>query len=165
MQESVFSHSLGSESLLRRYYSFDESTWDLVFFIGTGALGPLGSVQTFLLAVVNVVMQAHAVVEWQVFAMRCCDSDVANVAAEPSWWQICDSCPTRSHFSTFTCCFILHSYQLNHLNQKFDSLASVLDLDHPSHFFNPLSSKHWFLKIVPMAGGLCGHCILQLHDS
>jgi hypothetical protein len=40
-----------------RYYSFGESTWDLVFFIGTGALGPLGSWQTFLLAVVNVLMQ------------------------------------------------------------------------------------------------------------
>jgi len=49
------------ESLLdvqtQEYYTFGESTWDLVFFIGTGALGPLGSVQTFLLAVVNVVMQ------------------------------------------------------------------------------------------------------------
>ena len=36
---------------------FGESTWDLVIFIGTGALGPLGSFQTFLLAVVNVLMQ------------------------------------------------------------------------------------------------------------
>eukprot|EP00435_Cladocopium_sp_Y103_P014045 s468_g3.t1 len=41
----------------QEYYSFGESTWDLVFFIGTGALGPLGSWQTFLLAVVNVLMQ------------------------------------------------------------------------------------------------------------
>lgn len=40
------------------YYTFGESTWDLVIFIGTGALGPLGSFQTFLLAVVNVLMQA-----------------------------------------------------------------------------------------------------------
>ena len=39
------------------YYSFGESTWDLVMFIGTGALGPLGSLQTVLLAVVNVLMQ------------------------------------------------------------------------------------------------------------
>ncbi|CAK9069374.1 unnamed protein product [Durusdinium trenchii] len=39
------------------YYSFGESTWDLVFFIGTGALGPGGSFQTCLLAVVNVLMQ------------------------------------------------------------------------------------------------------------
>jgi len=39
------------------YYSFGESTWDLVIFIGTGALGPLGSFQTFLLAIVNVLMQ------------------------------------------------------------------------------------------------------------
>ena len=39
------------------YYSFGESTWDLVIFIGTGALGPFGSFQTFLLAVVNVLMQ------------------------------------------------------------------------------------------------------------
>lgn len=39
------------------YYTFGESTWDLVIFIGTGALGPLGSFQTFLLAVVNVLMQ------------------------------------------------------------------------------------------------------------
>lgn len=39
------------------YYSFGESTWDLVMFIGTGALGPLGSLQTLLLAVVNVLMQ------------------------------------------------------------------------------------------------------------
>ncbi|CAE7199229.1 unnamed protein product [Symbiodinium microadriaticum] len=39
------------------YYTFGESTWDLVMFIGTGALGPLGSLQTFLLAVVNVMMQ------------------------------------------------------------------------------------------------------------
>lgn len=35
----------------------EESTWDLVVFVGTGALGPLGSVQTIMLAVVNVVMQ------------------------------------------------------------------------------------------------------------
>ncbi|OLQ09406.1 hypothetical protein AK812_SmicGene7001 [Symbiodinium microadriaticum] len=34
-----------------------ESTWDLVIFIGTGALGPAGSFQTFLLAVINVLMQ------------------------------------------------------------------------------------------------------------
>ena len=39
------------------YYSFGESTWDLVIFIGTGALGPFGSFQTFLLAIVNVLMQ------------------------------------------------------------------------------------------------------------
>ena len=39
------------------YYSFGESTWDLVIFIGTGALGPLGSLQTFLLAIINVLMQ------------------------------------------------------------------------------------------------------------
>ena len=39
------------------YYSFGESTWDLVMFIGTGALGPMGSLQTLLLAVVNVLMQ------------------------------------------------------------------------------------------------------------
>ena len=41
----------------KEYYSFGESTWDLVIFIGTGALGPAGSLQTFLLAVVNVCMQ------------------------------------------------------------------------------------------------------------
>ncbi|CAK8991445.1 unnamed protein product [Durusdinium trenchii] len=39
------------------YYTFGESTWDLVIFIGTGALGPFGSFQTFLLAIVNVLMQ------------------------------------------------------------------------------------------------------------
>ncbi|CAK9048900.1 Uncharacterized protein SCF082_LOCUS27166 [Durusdinium trenchii] len=39
------------------YYTFGESTWDLVIFIGTGALGPLGSLQTVLLALVNVLMQ------------------------------------------------------------------------------------------------------------
>ena len=39
------------------YYSFGESTWDLVIFIGTGALGPFGSFQTILLAIVNVIMQ------------------------------------------------------------------------------------------------------------
>ena len=38
------------------YYSFGESTWDLVLFIGTGALGPMGSLQTFILAIVNVLM-------------------------------------------------------------------------------------------------------------
>ena len=42
----------------QEYYTFGESTWDLVIFIGTGALGPLGSLQTFILAIVNVVMQA-----------------------------------------------------------------------------------------------------------
>ncbi|CAE7036725.1 unnamed protein product [Symbiodinium sp. CCMP2592] len=41
----------------QEYYSFGESTWDLFMFIGTGALGPLGSLQTFVLAIVNVVMQ------------------------------------------------------------------------------------------------------------
>lgn len=35
----------------------EESTWDLVIFVGTGALGPLGSAQTVLLAIVNVAMQ------------------------------------------------------------------------------------------------------------
>ena len=39
------------------YYTWGESTWDLVIFIGTGALGPAGSFQTCLLAVVNVLMQ------------------------------------------------------------------------------------------------------------
>ena len=39
------------------YYTFGESTWDLVIFIGTGALGPFGSFQTCLLAIVNVLMQ------------------------------------------------------------------------------------------------------------
>jgi len=39
------------------YYTWGESTWDLVIFIGTGALGPCGSFQTCLLAVVNVLMQ------------------------------------------------------------------------------------------------------------
>ena len=39
------------------YYSFGESTWDLVIFIGTGALGPFGSFQTIVLAIVNVLMQ------------------------------------------------------------------------------------------------------------
>ena len=32
-----------------------------MIFIGTGALGPLGSFQTFLLAVVNVLMQVGQV--------------------------------------------------------------------------------------------------------
>lgn len=41
----------------QEYYTFGESTWDLFMFIGTGALGPFGSFQTFLLAVVNVAMQ------------------------------------------------------------------------------------------------------------
>ncbi|CAE7023986.1 unnamed protein product, partial [Symbiodinium sp. CCMP2456] len=41
----------------KEYYRFGESTWDLFLFIGTGALGPLGSCQTFVLAVVNVIMQ------------------------------------------------------------------------------------------------------------
>lgn len=45
------------DSHSKEYYSFGESTWDLVIFIGTGALGPAGSLQTFLLAVVNVFMQ------------------------------------------------------------------------------------------------------------
>lgn len=40
-----------------RYYTFGESTWDLVIFIGSGALGPLGSIQTVFLAIVNVLMQ------------------------------------------------------------------------------------------------------------
>ena len=62
----------------QEYYRFGESTWDLFLFIGTGALGPdpqkkltalcikrydlivaegpLGSCQTFVLAVVNVIM-------------------------------------------------------------------------------------------------------------
>jgi len=39
------------------YYTIGESTWDLVIFIGTGALGPFGSLQTVLLAIVNVLMQ------------------------------------------------------------------------------------------------------------
>ena len=39
------------------YYTFGESTWDLVIFIGTGALGPFGSFQTCLLAIVNILMQ------------------------------------------------------------------------------------------------------------
>ena len=47
-------------SAVVRYYSFGESTWDLVFFIGTGALGPGGSFQTCLLAVVNVLMQVES---------------------------------------------------------------------------------------------------------
>eukprot|EP00435_Cladocopium_sp_Y103_P040480 s646_g11.t1 len=42
------------------YYTFGESTWDLVIFIGTGALGPLGSLQTILLAIINVVFCAIA---------------------------------------------------------------------------------------------------------
>lgn len=41
----------------KEYYTWGESTWDLVIFIGTGALGPAGSFQTFLLAVINVLMQ------------------------------------------------------------------------------------------------------------
>ncbi|CAE7710759.1 unnamed protein product [Symbiodinium pilosum] len=41
----------------KEYYTFGESTWDLFMFIGTGALGPLGSFQTFVLAIVNVIMQ------------------------------------------------------------------------------------------------------------
>ncbi|CAE7235057.1 unnamed protein product, partial [Symbiodinium sp. CCMP2456] len=41
----------------QEYYRFGESTWDLFLFIGTGALGPLGSLQTFLLAVVSMTMQ------------------------------------------------------------------------------------------------------------
>eukprot|EP00913_Durusdinium_trenchii_P028852 g27053.t1 len=49
----TFEHAVRAEE----YYTFGESTWDLVIFIGTGALGPLGSFQTFLLAVVNVLMQ------------------------------------------------------------------------------------------------------------
>ena len=39
------------------YYTMGESTWDLVLFIGTGALGPFGSFQTSLLAIVNILMQ------------------------------------------------------------------------------------------------------------
>ena len=47
------------------YYTFGESTWDLVIFIGTGALGPLGSIQTILLAIVNVLMQVvFCVIAW-----------------------------------------------------------------------------------------------------
>ncbi|CAJ1368514.1 unnamed protein product [Effrenium voratum] len=45
------------DSETKEYYSFGESTWDLVLFIGTGALGPMGSLQTFILAIVNVLMQ------------------------------------------------------------------------------------------------------------
>ena len=51
----VNEHTLDTQT--NEYYTFGESTWDLVIFIGTGALGPLGSVQTCLLAVVNVLMQ------------------------------------------------------------------------------------------------------------
>lgn len=43
--------------LLSKHSAAKESTWDLVIFVGTGALGPLGSAQTVLLAVVNVLMQ------------------------------------------------------------------------------------------------------------
>ena len=49
-----------------QYYTFGESTWDLVIFIGTGALGPFGSFQTVLLAIVNVLMQVWLVV-WNIF--------------------------------------------------------------------------------------------------
>lgn len=56
-QQTVEMHEQLLDMQTQEYYSFGESTWDLVFFIGTGALGPLGSWQTFLLAVVNVLMQ------------------------------------------------------------------------------------------------------------
>ena len=47
------------------YYTFGESTWDLVIFIGTGALGPLGSIQTVVLAIINVLMQlVFCVIAW-----------------------------------------------------------------------------------------------------
>ena len=51
----VNEHILDSQT--NELYTFGESTWDLVMFIGTGALGPMGSFQTMLLAVVNVLMQ------------------------------------------------------------------------------------------------------------
>lgn len=35
----------------------EESTWDLVVFVGADALGPLGSAQTILLAIINILMQ------------------------------------------------------------------------------------------------------------
>eukprot|EP00434_Breviolum_minutum_P027839 symbB.v1.2.024625.t1/scaffold2345.1/size81736/2 len=55
MKSRIIPAILGHET--HEYYTFGESTWDLVLFIGTGALGPLGSVQTFVLALVNVIMQ------------------------------------------------------------------------------------------------------------
>ena len=38
------------------YYKFGPSTWDLAIFVGAG-LGPLGSLQTIVLALVSVLMQ------------------------------------------------------------------------------------------------------------
>ena len=63
------------------YYTFGESTWDLVIFIGTGALGPLGSLQTVLLAVVNVMMQILASLLITLVLLLCwlpgCDSKLS----------------------------------------------------------------------------------------
>lgn len=50
-------HYVGILLSKTRDFAAKESTWDLVIFVGTGALGPLGSAQTVLLAVVNVLMQ------------------------------------------------------------------------------------------------------------
>eukprot|EP00439_Symbiodinium_sp_Y106_P022194 s3415_g2.t1 len=60
MDHAVFQDTITEKVLdtqTKDYYRFGESTWDLFLFIGTGALGPLGSCQTFVLAVVNVIMQ------------------------------------------------------------------------------------------------------------
>lgn len=41
----------------KEYYTFGESTWDLVLLIGTGTLGPAGAAQTIVLVVMNILMQ------------------------------------------------------------------------------------------------------------
>lgn len=45
------------ETETKEYYTFGESTWDLVMLIGMGSLGPLGALQTIILVIMNVLMQ------------------------------------------------------------------------------------------------------------
>ncbi|CAE7699399.1 unnamed protein product, partial [Symbiodinium necroappetens] len=65
----------------QEYYRFGESTWDLFLFIGTGALGPLGSLQTFLLAVVSMTMQiVFTGIAWYNFLTPEVDEDTVRDA-------------------------------------------------------------------------------------
>ncbi|CAE7283912.1 unnamed protein product, partial [Symbiodinium sp. CCMP2456] len=65
----------------QEYYRFGESTWDLFLFIGTGALGPLGSLQTFLLAVVSMSMQiVFTGIAWYNFLTPEVDEDTVRDA-------------------------------------------------------------------------------------
>eukprot|EP00439_Symbiodinium_sp_Y106_P018497 s3841_g2.t1 len=69
----------------KEYYTWGESTWDLVIFIGTGALGPAGSFQTFLLAVINVLMQ---VVFCAIAYFNFIEPDIDSSAIEDCWGNL-----------------------------------------------------------------------------